>query len=214
MNRHRWIVCALIGQAATLMGATVVGQAPPAPAPGIYLQVPGKSGDEGSVKLRGVMVTEMKQKGMLKMIATSGIAKSGVIGAIPGGHATVRVPAGDIAFTISLNTGRAGSGPANLEQMMNAMNGDSMPAGRTAEDFVLLRMTPKDNTREAELGKQGRSGRLENSKDAVPCSLERVSDNVFRVRPKDALPPGEYAFTANGQAGAGGQLWDFGVDGK
>ncbi len=93
-------------------------------------------------------------------------------------------------------------------------SGDSMPAGRTAEDFVLLRMTPKNNARQTELGKQGRSGRLENSKDAVACTIERVGDNACRVRPREALAPGEYAFTANGQAGAGGQLWDFGVDGK
>ncbi len=213
MSRTRMIVAA-IGAAIALMGTFAMAQAPAPPSPGIYLQMPGKGGDEGRVRLRAVMVTEMKQKGMLKMVATSGLAKSAVVGAIAGEHAAVRAPAGEIQFIIYLNPGAAGSGPGNLEEMMKMSNGDSMPAGRSAEDFVLLRMTPRNNTREAELGKQSRSGRLENSKDAVPCSVERVGDNAFRVRPREALAPGEYAFTANGQAGAGGQIWDFGVDGK
>ncbi len=104
MSRMRMSVAA-IGPAVALMGALAIAQAPAQPSPGIYLQTPGKSGDEGRVRLRAVMVTEMKQTGMLKMIATSGLAKGAVVGAISGEHATVRTPAGDIQFTIYLNTG-------------------------------------------------------------------------------------------------------------
>jgi hypothetical protein len=46
-----------------------------------------------------------------------------------------------------------------------------------------------------------------------PCAVEKLENGVFRVRPKQPLPAGEYAFTV-AREGQGGQVWDFGVDVK
>jgi hypothetical protein len=50
----------------------------------------------------------------------------------------------------------------------------------------------------------------------VPITVEEIGDHPFRVRGEGPLEPGEYAcsFTMPGQGGSGGQLRDFGVDGK
>jgi hypothetical protein len=72
-----------------------------------------------------------------------------------------------------------------------------------------VRLKPTDDTRVAQFSSKIGGG----SKDAVPCAIEKIGDHAYRVRPKSALAPGEYAFSYSPQ-GQGGQFWDFGVDAK
>jgi hypothetical protein len=219
MYRPGWTRLAAIGPALVLMGASAIARAPSPPSPGIYLEKPGPIGDDARVKLHAVIVQQVKQTGLAKMMVSQGFAKGGMVGVIGGASASVRAPGGDIAFYFSLDP-QAGSRSRqmSMEEAMKMMDGDSMPPNvRSAEEFVLLHMTPKDDTRQAQLGTVGgiggRGGGMGKSKDAVPCSVEKLGDGAFRVRPKEPLAPGEYAFTLTAQ-GQGGQLWDFGVDAK
>jgi hypothetical protein len=50
-------------------------------------------------------------------------------------------------------------------------------------------------------------------KDTWKFVVEQIGPTVFGVRPATPLRSGEYAFFVNKQ-GQGGQMWDFGVDGK
>jgi hypothetical protein len=201
-----------IGAVLLLVGAAATAQAPPPRPAGIYLEVPGKSGDDAVIKIHGAFATEMKTKGMAGMMLTGGLKKAGMVGVLAGAAATVRAAGGDVAFDFYFDQ-RAGSSPMSMtpEDAMKMMGGDGMPMmAHRAEEFMLIRLTPKENEREAQLGAVGSTGK---SKDAVPCAFQTLAPGIFRVRPKDPLPPGEYAFTFVSQGG-GGQLWDFGVDSK
>jgi hypothetical protein len=94
---------------------------------------------------------------------------------------------------------------------MASMSGDLFPPqAHRADEFVLVRLQPKGDTREGHVGGHER-GSKSVSKDAVPFTSEPLAPGEFRVTPKDPLGPGEYAFYYAAQ-GPGGQLFDFGVD--
>jgi hypothetical protein len=217
MHRPDFTRPAVIGSAVVLMAVSAIAQAPPdKPATGIYLEVPGKTGDDGRVKLQAVIVQEVKQTGMLKMIASQGLLGGGVVEGIGGTRASVRAAAGDVTFDFYLDPQAYARSkqPMSMDEAMKMMSGDSMPiVAQSADEFVLLHLTPKDNTRQAQVGTSGRSGKMGKSKDAVPFSIEKLGEGVFRVRPKEPLPPGEYAFMISTE-GRSGEFWDFGVDGK
>ncbi len=212
MNRPRWTGFAAIGLALVLPARLAAVRASSSPSPGIYLEKPGARGDDARIKLEEVTVQQVKQKGMFKMIATQGLLKGAAIGVIAGASAAVRAPEGDVSFDFYLDPKGPPSPQMSLEDAMQMVNGSSsMPStARSAEDFVLVRLTPKDDTREVELGKGG-SSKLEHT---LPCTVDTVGNGAFRVRPRTALPPGEYAFTYVAQGQSGGQLWTFGVNAR
>ncbi len=182
------------------------------PSPGIYLDAPGATSDEAGVKLRGVMVTNIRQTGALKMVLSQGFGKSALVGSINGAHASVRAPSGDVTFYVYLDPHP--SNQTSMADALNMMSGEGMPANvRSADDVLLLHLTVKDGAREAQVGTAGRGGVSNKTKDAVPCTIEKVGEGAFRVKPNAPLAPGEYAFSAMGQ-GNGNEFWDFGVDGK
>jgi len=87
------------------------------------------------------------------------------------------------------------------------------PGARTGADFTLVRLTVANNNRQADLGKLGSSGGK--PKNSIECAEERVSQGVYRMRPKETLTPGEYAFFFSNSSGAasGAQgAWAFGID--
>jgi len=52
------------------------------------------------------------------------------------------------------------------------------------------------------------------SQDTIDVESEKDPRGFYRVKPKQVLPPGEYGFILTGgfTAGAGGKIYDFGVD--
>ena len=52
------------------------------------------------------------------------------------------------------------------------------------------------------------------SEDTIPVESEKDPRGFYRLKPKDPLKPGEYGFVLTGGfvAGAGGKIYDFGVD--
>ena len=209
-----------VAAALALMGAVAIAHAAAPTSPGIYVEAPGKSGEDSMVKLRSVMVRETKQTGLAKTMLTGGLLKGTVLQTISGASATVRVPSGEVAFDFYLNP----KDPASM-QSMNPMeaaqqmmsegglpgSGDWMPTSATkADEFLLVRLKPGGDARTAQFP----TGIGAHSKDEVPCGIEKIGDNAYRVRPRSPLGPGEYAFTYSPQGGPGGQYWDFGIDAK
>jgi len=199
---------------AVLAGVAPRAQTPPAQGPGIYLHLADETG-EHVVPLHGLMVTEIKQKGTLKMVMTQGFAKGSIEGSIRGSAADVRVKSGDVTLQLILADPAASANKGFPDDPTRMFSGDYMPpSAKSAEEFVLLRLTPtKDNTRETQLGTTGRGGTSNKSKDAVELASAMSGPRAYIVHPKAPLPPGEYGLTwaPNGTAG---QMWDFGVDPK
>ena len=215
MKRNNPIVLAAIWAAAAAIGASAAAQtsssAPPQRPAGIYLDSAGAGGTP--VRLAGVITRDIEQKGLMKSMATGGFAKSDVLARIPGETASLRTSPEPV-FYFYLGGPAAAPDPSSMDisAMMRAMQGDSFPS--TINDpaqFALVRFAPKGGSREAVIGQAGRGSG--GPKDKVACSIEKVAANVYRIRPKEPLGAGEYAFTVANQA-MGGQFWDFGIDAK
>jgi hypothetical protein len=104
----------------------------------------------------------------------------------------------------------------DLATMMASASNNNMystlpPQARNgAKDFVLIRLQAGDNERFADMGKSPGN----KPKDPIPFVAEMTGPLTYKLKTKDPLPPGEYAFNFIGMGSAGGQLWDFGVAGK
>ncbi len=182
---------------------------------GIYL-ASGGAADSEPVRLTGKMLQKIRQTGMIKMMFTGGRAQGDIVATLDGAKAEVRAPAG-VAFVFQLPSasGSSAAPNANPADLMSMMTGDYFPPqAHHVEEFLLIRLHAKGDTREADLGKPGRGAHSKSSsKDAVAFTTEPAGPGAFRVRPNEPLTPGEYAFSFSvpGQ-GPGGQVWDFGVD--
>jgi hypothetical protein len=214
--RKRALGRAVSFAAVLLLAGLASGGEPAARRVGIYVAANGTSAGEDSLeRLHGTIVQKIRQTGMLKVMLTGGHLGGDVIGTLEGARAAVRTPAGRIGFRFRLNTGPASPTSPDMggTDMMSALSGDFLPPqARRADEFVLVRLQPKGNTREGHVGGYGgRSGSSGASKDSVPFTSEQLSPGEFRVSPREPLVPGEYAFYFGAQ-GPGGQLFDFGVD--
>ncbi|HTK30267.1 MAG TPA: hypothetical protein VL309_11975 [Vicinamibacterales bacterium] len=209
-SQRSWTIAALL-----LAVAAVRGQAPESRAAGIYLS-DDQAGHPRVVQLHATMMTDVKQKGMAKSMLTQGFSKMESYGVIAGGAATVRTSTDGVTFLFYFDEPSSAQPTLNMENAMHMMSGDTMPAkARSAQEFVLLHLTPANDSRQAQIGTTGRRGSNASSKDAVSIVVGTVSERVFKVQAKERLAPGEYAFVwANGSSGTGigGQFWDFGVD--
>ena len=171
---------------------------------GLYLASPSKDGSEPAtpVKLRGTMA-QMHPKGIAKTMLLMGHSKPTLGLQLSGEKAEVRATTGSPAFSFYLPPSQ-GNG---MDDMMRVMSGDAPPPqARSGAEFVLIRLHPKDGGREAEVGQQ----KGQHTKDTLQSSSESLGNSLYRVSPKEPLPPGEYAFYW-GEQGFSGIVWDFGV---
>jgi hypothetical protein len=180
-------------------------------APGIYV---AKAGGE-LVRVRGSMPKEVKTKGLLKTMLTQGLAGPSSEVDLAGPAADLRIPEGDTTFYFYFDPNGGQPNPASMDPMqalqsLNMMGGDSMPpTAKSASEFALIRLKITDDARVANMGKPGPNVKPKNT---VGVRVERLKEGAYTLQPKDALKPGEYAFCLVTGMGAGGQLWDFGVD--
>ncbi len=159
---------------------------------------------------------DVKESGVGKSMATMGLTKPQMHGALPGAMASTRV-AGDATFRFQMNPQPAGSSqamsPDAMAQMMGMMNGGdgSIPSmAKGPNDFALVRLAVANDAREANFGAAGAS----RPKAAIDVTVENLGPNVFRLKPKHPLAPGEYAFYVRMGNAPMGPAWDFGVDPK
>ena len=196
-------------------------QAPPAHEPGIYLATSDSpDAQKAAVKLKGQNVTDVKTHNMAAMAFTMGIAKPSTVGNIPGLNADLRRPAGELVFYFYFgpDAGRLQKPDPNgdptqvLNQMGVMMSGDAMPPdATTADNFRLVEVFTGDHARVIDLPSPTSPTKIKN---VVDTKVERLDQGVYRMRPKSALKPGEYALYYMSQMGTANRVWDFGVDVK
>jgi hypothetical protein len=182
-------------------------------APGIYVALAGQAGADTLQRLRGSTPKDVKTKGMMKMVLTQGLSRGSTEADLAGPAADIRVPAGATTFYFYFNS-EAGQPDPSKDPMaaLSMMSGDAMPPqARSASDFALIRLKTSGDMRAADLGRPGATIKPKNT---VAVTVERLAQGAYKLQPKDPLTPGEYAFCFVSGMGAGGLLWDFGVDGR
>jgi hypothetical protein len=188
--------------------------------PGIYIAASAQTPPRYEV-VHAHGASGSHQSGTGKSVLTMGLTGIDVTLDINGSAAALRAPSGDVVFPFQLNKPPAKPSKGSSQQpqdisaiMAQAARDQEMPLGlKSPDSFSLIRATIDGNTRRLDLGSQGGSKILggHHAKDAVAFSVEKLGSDVFRVRPKSPLSPGEYAFSITQGSS---QVWDFGVDGK
>jgi hypothetical protein len=152
-----------------------------------------------------------KTSNALGSALTGGLSKAKMKAVIGGAEAALRTSDANAEFYFVFEKSAATLGSSN----------NSWYAALTSPNqFKLLRLDRKTSNREVTTASVGafsaQSGTDE--KAVVRFTFVRLKPGVYRVIPKDPLPPGEYAFFpaavgGQGTAGAGmSQIFDFGVD--
>jgi hypothetical protein len=112
---------------------------------------------------------EWKTIGAMKNIASAGIVKKDLNGAL--------------------------AGPSSHNFLTNPMEIVlSPPSGVTVNSYILLPMKPKNGVREFNVGPVNRKSGV--AKGALPFGVEKVGENLFRLVLQTPLAPGEYGILA------------------
>lgn len=192
----------------------VAAPQPPPPTPsesGIYWErVPGEQPD--LVKLEPSVYTQSRQSGAWKSRITYGVLKTKSKAVLPGSTANLQVAERQPIFYFFFDVATAG--------LSQAGHGS---AATSANEFVLVRMDAKKNSREIVVAEQSaltgsQSGTLDEY--IQPFDFERLAPGIYKVMPKKPLTNGEYCFFYGGSPGAGNygrgfwsgpRVFDFGV---
>jgi hypothetical protein len=167
------IIAAMLakGKGEAAAGAST-GSARPAAAPSTRTSISGpglyyKKGSEYFELLTEDV--EWKTVGAMKNIASAGIVKKDISGAL--------------------------AGPSSRNFLMNPMEIVlSPPSGVTVNSYILLPMKPKSGVREFNVGPVNQKSGV--AKGAIPFGVEKVGENLFRMVLPTALAPGEYGILA------------------
>jgi len=112
---------------------------------------------------------EWKTSGGIKNIASAGIVKKDLNGAL--------------------------AGPSSHNFLTNPMEIVlAPPSGVTVNSFILLPMRPKNGMREFNVGPVNQKSGV--AKGAIPFGVEKVGENMFRMVLQTPLGPGEYGILA------------------
>jgi hypothetical protein len=112
---------------------------------------------------------EWKTSGAMKNIASAGIVKKDINGAL--------------------------SGPSSRNFLTSPMEIIlSPPSGVTVNSYILLPMKPKNGLREFNVGPVNQKSGV--AKGALPFGVEKVGENLFRMVLQTPLAPGEYGILA------------------
>lgn len=163
------------------------------------------------VVMQPTVSTQAKTGGIFGYALTGGLASMSIKAAIPGSAAT-------------LNTGKTptfyfffdDSNPGTAAQTSAWLAG-SASVVKSPSEFSLVQLMEKKGRREARVGSANIAGAKTGimDKDRIEFTYEQVRQGVFRVTPKQPLPPGQYGFVYSVAGAAGGALtarvYDFGV---
>lgn len=144
--------------------------------------------------------------GMLGTMMTGGIAAMSIKTILQGESARVKTSERTPTFYFYLPEG---ANQANLSSFEAQSTNPSSP-----NEFSLIRLTRKNGSREARVGRANiggvKSGVMD--KDRVDFQYDEVRPGVFSVRPSTMLTPGEYSFVMIGAGGAKlARFFDFSV---
>lgn len=190
---------------------------PPLPAgriprePGIYLHLPSRA-SAAPVRLEPTAYTATRTANVLGSALTSGISKAKLKAVVRSPRAGIQVadPNAEFYFVFEQQSAGLSSSNAWFAQLTSP------------NEFALVRLEVKSNTREVTVGEMGAFGAELGTDDRanVPFTLDRLSPGVYRVRTEHALSPGQYAFMSVAGTGAvpgaasPNRLFDFGVGGR
>jgi len=177
--------------------AGVAQQPPPNPslARGIYLERAASASEAQTEVMHATLATDSRSSGSMKAMFGG---RPTIVMIVTGAAATLRLSAADPSFRIVLTGGinRRGQMPDLSEMSQDAPS----PIVKDGKDFALVRLTVKDDTREVDI-KNGR----------IAASVEKVGDNVYRLKPNKPLEPGEYGIVHQVSGMPTGQVWAFGI---
>jgi len=145
--------------ASSTSGAAAPGQRTAISGPGLYY----KKGNEYFELLTEDV--QWKTSGAMKNIASAGIVKKDLNGAV--------------------------TGPSSRNFLTNPMEIIlSPPSGVTVNSYILLPMKPASGVREFNVGPVNQKSGV--AKGALPFGVEKVGENMFRIVLQTPLAPGEY----------------------
>lgn len=173
--------------------------------PGIYVVSKGKA------QLIEPNVFSGSKSNPLLGAITYGIAKTKIRAKVQRKSAMVQSNSPDPTFYFVFNPAYKDSGAA----MAGGWWG--LPA-TSPNEFVLVKMDVKENSREAVVGEYGTFSGVSSGtrdKDTREYAFEKLRAGLYRVTLTKALDPGEYCFyyaaNVQGFGVGGGKLFDFGV---
>jgi hypothetical protein len=179
--------------------------------PGVYIDT-GTADRPNLIALEPTTFSQGKSGGMFTSALTYGIKKAQWKAVVRSNNANIRIRQNTPTFYFY------------FEQKSSGLGGSGGFAGWLAgatspNEFVLAKMTVKGRERELVVGEFGVFGSSTGtrSKDSIEFLVERLSGGVYRVKPTEPLPTGEYSFfyaagASTLGAGATGKLFDFGDD--
>jgi hypothetical protein len=191
----------------TLVAAAAIGGAEPAftaafqgsttPPAGLGRGIYVEAADGATESLAGAMPIDSRASGTMGAMFGK---RPTVILTIAGATAERKLTTPTPQFRVVLTPYKMGRTPE--EMMAQGMNaGAPPPTIKQPKEFQLSKLAVKEDNRELDARKAPR----------VNLAIEKIGDNVYRLRPEAALEPGEYAIYAV----AGGQpasvLWDFSI---
>ena len=126
---------------------------------------------------------------------------------IPGGQSRTPIQSGNPVFYFYFN---------QSDQKVSDFGTESSEGAQSPEDFTLVRVKTKKDTRELEMG---RASSFDGSlvgfrkglglKSIIKVDVEEKGSGIFKVSPNMPLEIGEYAFVFTG--GGGSRIYDFSV---
>jgi len=175
--------------------------------PGIYAFTQKASGKK-MMLLEPTVYSEGKSGGVFKSAMTYGIAKVKWKAVVRNARANVRFSDPGAVFYFYFEEKGAGLSHSGF--------GTSTP-----NEFTLLRLESKGDTRETVVMKANAFGASSGTEDKanVPFTSTKLEPGIYKVVPNAPLKPGEYAFISAGTTGAfmpgaaaANRLFDFGVN--
>ena len=176
--------------------AGVAQQPPPNPslARGIYLERAASASEAQTEVMHATLATDSRSSGSMKAMFGG---RPTIVMIVTGAAATLRLNAADPLFRIVLTGGmKRGQMPDLADMSQDAPS----PIVKDGKDFALVRLTVKDDAREVDI-KNGK----------IAASVEKVGENVYRLKPNKPLEPGEYGIVHQVSGMPTGQVWDFAI---
>lgn len=169
------------------------------PEPGIYLSA------DGNLTAIEPTVYSGSKSSFLGTALTYGIKKTKIRAVIRGKSANLQVKTArpEFYFLFSREFGNAGA----------VMSGIAGYSATSPNEFMMISMKVKENSREATLGEIGAfsASTGASDKEIREFNFEKIRPGLYKVTPKADLTAGEYCFYYAGNGGAGSKVFDFGV---
>jgi hypothetical protein len=161
-----------------------------------------KGGQKTMTQLEPSISKQTKTGGVFTSAMTAGLTKIKFKAALSGQNAPMQIDEGRPVFYFYF-------------EVKNAGLSSNTYYATSPNEFVLVRLDQKVNTREVTVSQANAFGAQSGTMDkaARGMKVEKLGPGMYKVMPQDDLTEGEYAFYNGGGAGpsGGAKLFDFGI---